>query len=178
MELVLPFWALLTLSLSLAILTTCLSKIILFPKKTHLHKYLPGPKPWPIIGNLSLIGDLPHQSLHKLSQKYGPLMQLKFGSLPVVVASSADMAKLFLKTYDHIFASRPQFAAGMYTTYNYSNIAWAPYGPYWRQGRKIYPTELFSPKRLDSYEYIRVEEMRALMSRLFGLAVLTPLLAL
>ncbi|EXB38962.1 Flavonoid 3'-monooxygenase [Morus notabilis] len=97
-------------------------------------------------------------------------MQLKFGSFPVVVASSADMAKLFLKTYDHIFASRPQLAAGKYTTYNYSNITWAPYGPYWRQGRKIYLAELFSSKRLESYEYIRVEEMRAFMSRLFSLS--------
>ncbi|EXB38965.1 hypothetical protein L484_027401 [Morus notabilis] len=38
-------------------------------------------------------------------------MQLKFGSVPVVVASYAEMAKLFLKTHDQIFASRPQLAA-------------------------------------------------------------------
>ncbi|XVF48885.1 hypothetical protein PTKIN_Ptkin03bG0224300 [Pterospermum kingtungense] len=129
-------------------------------------RLLPGPKPWPIIGNLNLIGSLPHQSLHKLSQQYGPLMQLKFGSYPVVVASSADMAKQFLQKHDHIFASRPQTAAGRYTTYNYCNITWAPYGPYWRQGRKIYLNQLFSSKRLESFEYIRVEERRAFVSRL------------
>ncbi|KAK8675787.1 hypothetical protein V6N13_033850 [Hibiscus sabdariffa] len=28
----------------------------------------PGPKPWPIIGNLNLIGSLPHRSIHALSQ--------------------------------------------------------------------------------------------------------------
>ncbi|XP_031267955.1 trimethyltridecatetraene synthase-like [Pistacia vera] len=127
----------------------------------------PGPKPWPIIGNLNLIGPLPHQSLHKLAQKYGSIMQLKFGSFPVVVASSAEMAKLFLRTHDHIFASRPPTAAGKYTTYNYLNITWAPYGPYWRQGRKIYLRELFSSKRLESYEFIRVEELRAFVSRLY-----------
>ncbi|KAI8019610.1 Trimethyltridecatetraene synthase [Camellia lanceoleosa] len=130
----------------------------------------PGPKPWPIIGNLNLIGPLPHQSLHKLSQKYGHLMQLKFGSYSVVVASSAEMAKQFLKTHDHIFASRPTTAAGKYTTYNYSNITWSPYGPYWRQGRKIFLTELFSAKRLESYEYIRVEERQAFISQLFSLS--------
>nr|POE75380.1 cytochrome p450 71a1 [Quercus suber] len=63
-------------------------------------------------------------------------MQLKFGSFPVVVASSAEMAKEFLKTHDHVFASRPKSAAGKYTAYNYHNITWSPYGPYWRQGRK------------------------------------------
>ncbi|THG23636.1 hypothetical protein TEA_014908 [Camellia sinensis var. sinensis] len=130
----------------------------------------PGPKPWPIIGNLNLIGPLPHQSLHKLSQKYGHLMQLKFGSYSVVVTSSAEMAKQFLKTHDHIFSSRPVIVAGKYTTYNYSNITWSPYGPYWRQGRKIFLTELFSAKRLESYEYIRVEERQAVISQLFALS--------
>uniref|UniRef100_A0A0E0B3H5 Cytochrome P450 n=1 Tax=Oryza glumipatula TaxID=40148 RepID=A0A0E0B3H5_9ORYZ len=40
----------------------------------------PGPKPWPIIGNLNLIGALPHRSIHELSKRYGPLIQLRFGS--------------------------------------------------------------------------------------------------
>lgn len=97
-------------------------------------------------------------------------MQLKFGSYPVVVASSAEMAKEFLQKHDHIFASRPQTAAGKYTTYNYCNITWAPYGPYWRQGRKFYLNELFSSKRLESFEYIRVEEMQAFVSRLYRLS--------
>ncbi|KAK6273696.1 hypothetical protein POUND7_010779 [Theobroma cacao] len=140
----------------------------IFTSRRNQLKLPPGPKPWPIIGNLNLIDSLPHQSLHKLSQKYGPLMQLKFGSYPVVVASSADMAKQFLKNHDQNFASRPQTAAGKHTTYNYKNITWAPYGPYWRQGRKIYLNELFSSKRLESFEYIRVEEMRAFVSRLYG----------
>ncbi|KAF5482096.1 hypothetical protein F2P56_002690 [Juglans regia] len=134
------------------------------------HKYLlkppPGPKPWPIIGNLNLIGPLPHQSLYRLSQEYGPIMQLKFGSFPVVVASSPTMAKEFLKTHDHIFASRPQSAAGKYTSYNHTDLTWAPYGPYLRQARKLFQSELFSSKRLESFEYIRVEERCALVSRL------------
>ncbi|OMO91794.1 Cytochrome P450 [Corchorus olitorius] len=139
-------------------------------RRAQSPNFPPGPKPWPIIGNLNLIGSLPHQSLHKLSQQYGPLMQLKFGSYPVVIASSADMAKQFLKKHDEIFASRPQTAAGKYTTYNYCNITWAPYGPYWRQGRKIYLNHLFSSKRLESFEYIRLEEMGAFVSRLFALS--------
>lgn len=84
----------------------------------------PGPKPWPIIGNLNLIGPLPHRSIYALSQKYGPIMKLKFGSFPVVVGSSVEMAKVFLKTHDVNFADRPKIAAGKYTTYNYSDITW------------------------------------------------------
>ncbi|CAM8982192.1 unnamed protein product [Rhodiola kirilowii] len=128
----------------------------------------PGPKPWPVIGNLNLIGSLPHQSLHHLSQTYGPLMHLRFGSFSVAVASSVDMAKTFLKTHDLTFAGRPKFAAGKYTTYNYSDITWSPYGPYWRQARRMCLMELFSAKRLESYEYIRKEEMMALLHNLYS----------
>nr|DAD49174.1 TPA_asm: hypothetical protein HUJ06_019111 [Nelumbo nucifera] len=128
----------------------------------------PGPKPWPIIGNLNLIGPLPHRSIHELSKKYGPIMQLRFGSRPIVVGSSVEMAKQFLKIHDITFASRPKMAAGKYTTYNYSDITWSPYGPYWRQARKMCLMELFSVKRLESYEYIRVEELRAVLKGLYA----------
>ncbi|KAM7254401.1 hypothetical protein ACFE04_003781 [Oxalis oulophora] len=126
----------------------------------------PGPKPWPIIGNLNLMGSLPHQSLHALSQKYGPIMHLKFGSHSVLVGSSVEMAKTILKTHDVTFAGRPKTSAGKYTTYNYSDITWSPYGPYWRQARKMCLMELFSVKRLESYEYIRRDELKSLVHEL------------
>nr|CAA64635.1 cytochrome P450 [Nicotiana tabacum] len=126
----------------------------------------PGPKPWPIIGNLNLIGNLPYRSIHELSLKYGPVMQLQFGSFPVVVGSSVEMAKIFLKSMDINFVGRPKTAAGKYTTYNYSDITWSPYGPYWRQARRMCLTELFSTKCLDSYEYIRAEELHSLLHNL------------
>ena len=121
-------WALLVIALLAAL--AFFSKLFSF-KRDQL-KFPPGPKPWPIIGNISLVGSHAPQSLHNLAQKYGPIMRLKFGSFPVVVASSAEMAKEFLKTHDHVFASRPKSAAGKYLSYNHHNITWAPYGPYWR----------------------------------------------
>lgn len=143
--------------------------IILLSKYVRQRKLKlpPGPKPWPIIGNLNLIGSLPHRSIHELSQKYGEIMQLQFGSFPVVVGSSVEMAKIFLKTMDVNFVGRPKTAAGKYTTYNYSDITWSPYGPYWRQARKMCLVELFSARRLESYEYIRAEELRSLQLELF-----------
>lgn len=128
----------------------------------------PGPRPWPIIGNLNLIGSLPHRSLHDLSRKYGPIMQVQFGSFPVLVGSSVDMARTILRTHDATFAGRPKTAAGKYTTYNYSDITWSPYGPYWRQARRMCLMELFSAKRLESYEYIRKEELKSLLKHLFS----------
>ncbi|XP_027088282.1 flavonoid 3'-monooxygenase-like [Coffea arabica] len=159
-------WLLLALAWLVAL--AFLSKV--FTHKRLKQNHPPGPKPWPIIGNLNLLGSNPHQSLHLLSQKYGEIMQLKFGSSPVVVASSPEMAKEFLQTHDNIFASRPTNAAGKYTSYNYSDVSWAPYGPFWRQGRKIYLTQIFSQKPLDFFESIRIEERRAFISRLYALS--------
>uniref|UniRef100_A0A7N0SW96 Cytochrome P450 n=1 Tax=Kalanchoe fedtschenkoi TaxID=63787 RepID=A0A7N0SW96_KALFE len=128
----------------------------------------PGPRPWPIIGNLKLLGSLPHRSLHALSQTYGPLVRLKFGSVNVVVTNSPDMVKEFLKTHDAVFAARPQPASGKHLLCNCSDVLWGN-GPQWRQARKIFASHLFSPKRLESYEYIRAEERRDFLARLYDL---------
>ncbi|XP_015889028.2 trimethyltridecatetraene synthase [Ziziphus jujuba] len=156
-----PPWAIFSLA--------CLAALpFLFKIFSRHRNHPPGPKPWPVIGNFHLLGPLPHHSLHKLSQKYGPIMQLSFGSVPVVVASSSEAAKLFLKTYDHVFANRPQTAAGRLTGNNHASVIWAPYGPSLRQWRKILQSELFSLKRIEAYEYIRMEEVRALMLRIYA----------
>lgn len=146
----------------------CLATVVLI---RHLVSrklnFPPGPKPWPIIGNFNLIGPLPHRSLDSLAQKYGPLVQVQFGSFPVVIGSSVEMAEAILKTHDISLAGRPEFAAGKYTTYNYSDITWSQYGPYWGQLRKICMMELFGPRRLDFYQHIRVEELNTLLKDLF-----------
>ncbi|KAL6525296.1 hypothetical protein OROMI_030889 [Orobanche minor] len=161
-------WAL-YLALLLIAAVAFISKILYNPRRPGL-KLPPGPKPWPVIGNLNLIGSILHQSLHNLSQKHGQIMLLKFGKFPVVVASSPEMAKQFLKTHDTVFAYRPALAAGKYMAYNLSNMLSAPYGPHWRQARKIYLSEVFGPKRLEFFEQIRIDEMRNFVSRLFSLS--------
>ncbi|GAA0141585.1 oxygenase [Lithospermum erythrorhizon] len=128
----------------------------------------PGPISWPIIGNLLQLGYLPHMTLDKLAKKYGEIMMVKYGLKNVVVASSPKMAEEFLRKQDILFASRPAIAAGKYTGYNYKNMTWSPYGPHWKLGRKIYLNELFSPKRLESFEHIRVDERRQFLSGLYA----------
>uniref|UniRef100_A0A0D9YSL0 Cytochrome P450 n=1 Tax=Oryza glumipatula TaxID=40148 RepID=A0A0D9YSL0_9ORYZ len=123
----------------------------------------PGPRTWPVIGNLNLIGALPHRSIRDLSRRYGPLMSLRFGSFPVVVGSSVDMARYFLRANDLAFLDRPRTAAGRYTVYNYAGVLWSHYGEYWRQARRLWVTELLSARRLASTEHVRAEEVRAML---------------
>lgn len=114
---------LLVLALLSALLTFISSY---FSKQKSQKNFPPGPKPWPVIGNINLIAINPRRSVESLSKKYGEIMLLKVGQLPVVVVSSPKMAKYFLKTNDAVFASRPSFAAGEHTGYGAKNTVWAP----------------------------------------------------
>ncbi|KAM3234899.1 hypothetical protein P3L10_014935 [Capsicum annuum] len=66
-------------------------------------KLPPGPKGLPIIGNLHMIGKNVHQDLHKIAKRYGPIMSMRFGVVPIIVASSPHAAEQFLKNHDSNF---------------------------------------------------------------------------
>lgn len=146
--------------------------VILAHRQRHTRKYNlpPGPRPWPVIGNLNLIGPLPHRSIHELSKRYGPFMSLHLGSVPVIVGSSIDMARSILKTNDLSFIDRPRTASGKYTHYNYSDMLWAPYGAYWRQARKLFQMEILSARQLRMLEDVRVEEVHTMLTGLHAAA--------
>ncbi|KAK7814619.1 ferruginol synthase, partial [Quercus suber] len=55
----------------------------------------PGPKPFPIIGNILQLSNLPHQALAKLSRTYGPLMTLKLGSITTINLRKACATQIF-----------------------------------------------------------------------------------
>ncbi|CAK8565205.1 unnamed protein product [Lathyrus sativus] len=126
----------------------------------------PGPKPWPIIGNIPHLGTAPHQSLAALAKTYGPLMYLKLGSVDAVVAASAAVAEQFLKVHDANFSSRPPNAGAKYIGYNYQDLVFGPYGPRWRLLRKITSVHLFCNKSLDEFKHLRQEEVTRLIQNL------------
>ncbi|CAK9171394.1 unnamed protein product [Ilex paraguariensis] len=133
----------------------------------------PGPKPWPIIGNLPHLGTKPHQSIAALARTYGPLMHLRLGFVHVVVAASASVAAQFLKTHDANFSSRPPNSGAKHIAYNYQDLVFAPYGPRWRMLRKICSVHLFSAKALDDFRHVRQEEV-AILTRAIANASKKP----
>ncbi|XP_027338962.1 flavonoid 3'-monooxygenase-like [Abrus precatorius] len=126
----------------------------------------PGPKPWPIVGNLPHLGPVPHHSIAALARTYGPLMYLRLGFVDVVLAASAAVAEQFLKVNDANFSSRPPNAGAKYLTYNYQDLVFAPYGQRWRLLRKITSLHLFSAKALDEFKHLRQEEVARLTRNL------------
>ena len=128
----------------------------------------PSPPKIPIIGNLHQLGTLPHRSLQALSNKYGPLMFLYLGNIPTLVVSSAGMAREIMKTHDISFSNRPKTTAANILFYGYKDVAFSPYGEYWRQARKICVLKLLSLKSVQSFEFVRREEAEALINKIRG----------
>ncbi|XP_052179547.1 cytochrome P450 CYP736A12-like [Diospyros lotus] len=135
-------------------------------RRKSLGRSPPGPPALPIIGNLHKLGRLPHRSLHALARKYGPIMSIKLGSVPVVVVSSPPAAELFLRTHDNVFASRPKTQAAEYLYYGTKGMGFTEYGPYWRSVRKLCTSELLSVAKVESYAGMRREEVGAMLRSL------------
>ncbi|KAL4566267.1 hypothetical protein LXL04_030380 [Taraxacum kok-saghyz] len=135
-----------------------------------LHKFRKfPPRPFlslPIIGHLYLLKTPLHRTLATISNKYGPVMFLDFGSRPVLVVSSPSAAEDCFTTNDILFANRPKLLAGKHLGYNYTTLTWASYGHHWRNLRKIASLEILSNNRIQMFTDIRREEVLSLVSSL------------
>ncbi|CAJ2639273.1 unnamed protein product [Trifolium pratense] len=157
--------SLLLIAFSSFILSILIYHLVKFATRSSL-PLPPGPKPWPLIGNMSDLGRIPHHSLAALATTYGPLMHLKLGFGDVIVAASASVAEQFLKVHDTNFISRPPNARAKYMAYNYKDLVFAPYGRRWRLLRKISSVHLFSNKAIEEFKHLRQEEVARLTSNL------------
>lgn len=126
---------------------------------------------WPIIGHLHLLG-APRpvfQTLSAMADKYGPVFMIRLGMQPTLVISSHDAVKECLTTNDKTFAARPHSAVGKLLAYNFAGFGFAPYGPLWREMRKLSMTELLSGRRLNELKHVLVSEMDVSISDLYSL---------
>ncbi|KAH6810240.1 cytochrome P450 [Perilla frutescens var. frutescens] len=125
----------------------------------------------PIIGHLHLLSSkqLLHKTLAAMADKYGPVFTIKLGSQENMVVSSWETAKECFTTLDKVFADRPKLTATRLLAYNGAMFGFAPYGPYWRQMRKIATLELLSHRRIDLMSHIRASELQASLKQLYDL---------
>ncbi|KFK33560.1 hypothetical protein AALP_AA5G029400 [Arabis alpina] len=131
--------------------------------KRGQHRKPPSPPGFPIIGNLHQLGELPHQSLWKLSKEYGPVMLLKLGNVPTLILSSSETARQALRDHDLNCCTRPSLAGPRELSYNYRDIAFSPFSDYWKDVRKLAVEELFSTKQVNSIQPIKEEEVKKLI---------------
>ncbi|KAJ0027842.1 hypothetical protein Pint_35841 [Pistacia integerrima] len=121
----------------------------------ELRQLPPGPKWWPVVGNIFQLGLIPHVSFAKLANKHGPIMTLWLGSMCTVVVSSNEVARDMFKNHDAVLAGRKIYEAmkGEYGTEG--SIITSQYGPHWRMLRRLCTTEFFVSSRLDAMRGVR-----------------------
>ncbi|KAK9116919.1 hypothetical protein Sjap_015866 [Stephania japonica] len=131
----------------------------------------PSPLRLPIIGHFHLLSLKLHHSFYKLANTYGPLIHIYIGSVPCVIASSAEIAQEFLKTHDLSFSSRPILSAAvLYLAYGSADFIFSPYGPYWKFMKKLCMSKLLLSRRCSELENeaTEIREMIEEITRLLG----------
>ncbi|KAL4558551.1 hypothetical protein LXL04_036752 [Taraxacum kok-saghyz] len=126
----------------------------------------PGAQPF--IGHLHrLQGKAPiARILAKMADDYGPAYSLRLGSHRAIVVSSRQMVKDCFTINDRNFATRPNMAVSRYMGYDSAVFALAPYGPYWREIRKLVTLELLTTHRLEKLRNVRDSEVKYLVNEL------------
>ncbi|KAI3495015.1 hypothetical protein L1887_37119 [Cichorium endivia] len=123
----------------------------------------PGPYPFPIIGNLLILGDKPYKTMATLSKRYGPLMSLKLGNQTSIVVSSPDMAKEFFHKHDRSFSDRSVPETARMVDHHNSSLVWLPTGDQWRKLRRITKEFFFSVQSLDASKLLREKKVGELL---------------
>ncbi|KAF5197788.1 Cytochrome p450 [Thalictrum thalictroides] len=145
--------------------------------RSETNKLPPSPSKLPVIGNLHQLHGPPQHAFKSLAQKHGPLMLLHLGSKPTLVVSSAEIARDVMKTFDHVFSSRPQTEFAKRLTYG-KDIAFTPYGDYWSQVRKVCVLQLLNTKKVKSFQFVREEEVALMMDKIKDFSLSTSVINL
>ncbi|RVX20300.1 Flavonoid 3',5'-hydroxylase 2 [Vitis vinifera] len=140
----------------------------LFPKPSR--KLPPGPRGWPLLGALLLLGNMPHVALAKMAKRYGPVMFLKMGTSSMVVASTPEAARAFLKTLDINFSNRPPNAGATHLAYGAQDMVFADYGPRWKLLRKLSNLHMLGGKALEDSSQVRTVELGHMLRAMLELS--------
>lgn len=78
------------------------------------HVCLPGPKPWPYVGNLLDASkyDGLHNAFLAYTEKYGKVFKMYMGRDPIIAVADPEILKNLLVKDFHKFRNRPDFLGG------------------------------------------------------------------
>ncbi|KAJ6682885.1 hypothetical protein OIU74_021023 [Salix koriyanagi] len=130
----------------------------------------PGPRGFPLIGNLASLEPDIHSYFAKLAHTHGPIFKLRLGCKLGIVVSSPSLAAEVLRDHDINFANRdiPDVSRAM--DYGRSNIVATPYGPEWRMLKKVCVVKMLSTTTLDSLYPLRSREVRNTVEYIYSRA--------
>ncbi|XP_009879262.1 PREDICTED: cytochrome P450 1A4 [Charadrius vociferus] len=124
----------------LAAAVFCLVFLLIQSLQQHVPKGLkspPGPRGYPILGNVLELRKDPHLVLTRLSQKYGDVMEVRIGTRPVLVLSGLETIRQALVKQGEDFMGRPGLHSFQYIS-NGKSLAFSPdSGEVWKARRKL-----------------------------------------
>ncbi|XP_051935314.1 cytochrome P450 1B1 [Hippocampus zosterae] len=119
----------------MSLLVTCVTYLLSLQACRWFQQRLPGPFPWPIIGNAAQIGKAPHLYFARLVEKYGNVYQIQLGSRSVVVLNGESIKQALIKQGSE-FAGRPDFTSFQYVS-NGDGLAFATTSDWWKVHRRV-----------------------------------------
>ncbi|XP_009328366.1 PREDICTED: cytochrome P450 1A5-like [Pygoscelis adeliae] len=118
----------------------CLVFLLIQSLRQHVPKGLknpPGPRGYPVLGNVLELRKDTHLVLTRLSQKYGDVMQVRIGTRPVLVLSGLDTIRQALVKQGEDFMGRPDLYSFRHVADGQS-LAFSPdSGEVWKARRKL-----------------------------------------
>ncbi|KAM9515462.1 cytochrome P450 1A4-like [Guaruba guarouba] len=118
----------------------CLVFLLIQSLRQHVPEGLqspPGPRGFPILGNVLELRKDPHMALTRLSQRYGDVMEVRIGTRPVLVLSGLDTIKQALVKQAEDFMGRPDLHSFQYISDGQGLAFSSDSGEVWKARRKL-----------------------------------------
>ncbi|KAE8167626.1 cytochrome P450 [Aspergillus tamarii] len=126
----------------------------------------PGPYPLPVIGNIHQVPILqPWKVYGNWNGKYGPVVNLKYGSLRVIILGSNQIVSDLLEKRGSIYSSRPRAIFANEHMSKNLNAGLLPYGGRWRIQRQLH-NALLNPRMVQMWLGLLDSESRQLLNNL------------
>ncbi|CAL1398386.1 unnamed protein product [Linum trigynum] len=115
----------------------------------------PGPRGYPLIGNILDLGNMPHRTLTAMREKYGDVVWLKFGAKNTMAVLSAKAAAELFKNHDINFMNRNLTETTKSHDYHQGSLGLSPYGTYWRVLRRLVTVDMLVLRKINDGAPVR-----------------------
>ncbi|XP_050203649.1 valine N-monooxygenase 1-like [Mercurialis annua] len=148
-------------ALIIILITIVVCVIQTLKKSTTQKKLPPGPKPWPLVGNIpEIIRYRPtFRWIHRLMEDmHTDICLIRLWNTNIVPINCPIIADEMLKEKDAIFASRPMAFSAQCMSGGYVTTILVPFNDQWKKMRRILTSEILSPARHKWLHDKRAEE--------------------